>query len=1001
MAAGVLVVCLVCCAGAAAAQISAGGGNACLVISSGRVDCWGNNESGQLGNGTTANSDIPVEVHGVTNAIEVSAGLEDSCVLLSSGHVDCWGSNDFAALGDGTRNSSDTPVEVRGLTNAIHVAVGSHHACAVLSSGHVDCWGAEAIEHIVYERRTPVEVPGIDNATQVAAGGGHSCALLSSGHVECWEENGHGQLGDGSTRASEIPVEVHGIATATEIAAGSEHSCALLSSGHVDCWGTNAEGQLGDGKDGGASDIPVEVQGVTNATQIAAGEEDSCALMSNSHVDCWGANYYGQLGNGTIKSSNTAVEVQGVTTATQVAAGGAHSCVLLSGGHADCWGDNESEQLGDGTNGGNRVTPVGVQGLSNATQVATGYPHSCAALSSGHVACWGENALGQLGDGTTERSETPVEVHGVTDAMQVSAGEFDSCAVLRSGHVDCWGGGAFETGQLGNGTKGSSNTPVEVKNLTNATQVATSTYGSCALLSSGHVDCWGNNEEGELGDGEHGGHSDTPVEVQGVTDATQVAAGEYHFCAVLSSGHVDCWGSNISGELGDGTEHAADRPVEVHGLTDATQVAAGYEHSCAVLSSGHVDCWGANYNGQLGDGTNTGPGRCAESRGPCSKTPVEVQSLTNATRVTTGGSDSCALLASGHVDCWGGNLSGQLGDGTAAGRADCEYYACWDTPVEVQGLTDAIQIAAGGDENFAARGSTCAVLSSGQLDCWGSNANGALGDDLAWSTLPVGVAGFSPAEVGLSPAVATGGSSTVGEGSASVAGSVNPEGMTILSCVFEYGPSASYGHSVPCSQTLGSGKTPVAVSAQITGLDPGTLYHYRLVATNSAGTTYGSDHTFTTLPEPSRQVSGQSSSVTGAAPPPHPSEQASGQSTDVTSASTPSFTSLLSFAATASKNGKLSLAVSCSHGRTTCIGTILITLIEQLKHHKGKTVRLASTRYILGAASSARITMTLSSLARAQLARSDTLRTSATITTVGGATHTTHTSRLTIHAAKR
>jgi hypothetical protein len=158
----------------------------------------------------------------------------------------------------------------------------------------------------------------------------------------------------------------------------------------------------------------------------------------------------------------------------------------------------------------------------------------------------------------------------------------------------------------------------------------------------------------------------------------------------------------------------------------------------------------------------------------------------------------------------------------------------------VQGLTNAIQIAAGGNEDFAALGSACAVLSSGQLDCWGSNHSGALGDGLAWSTVPVGVG-----IVGLSPAVATGGSSDVGERSASLGGTVNPESASVSSCVFEYGPSASYGQTVPCRQTPGAGKTPVAVGAQIRGLAPGTLYDYRLLATNSDGTSYGGDQTFT------------------------------------------------------------------------------------------------------------------------------------------------------------
>jgi hypothetical protein len=210
-------------------------------------------------------------------------------------------------------------------------------------------------------------------------------------------------------------------------------------------------------------------------------------------------------------------------------------------------------------------------------------------------------------------------------------------------------------------------------------------------------------------------------------------------------------------------------------------------------------------------------------------------------------------------------------------------------------------------------------------------------------------------------------------------GSINPEGASVLSCAFEYGPRTSYGQSAPCSQAPGAGKTPVAVSAQITGLAPGTLYHYRLLAANSDGTSYGSDETFTTLPEPSTHAPVQSTSVTSGTPP---------------------HTSLLSFSATLTKKGKLSLTLSC-HGSSTCTGIVSITIIQHVKRHESKTVFLASAPYTLSAASSAKITLTLSSYARALLAESDTLHTTATITTTSGATHTKHTSRLTIHAAKR
>jgi alpha-tubulin suppressor-like RCC1 family protein len=909
---GVVAACLACCSSAGAVQISAGASHSCLVASSGRVECWGYNRDGELGDGTTTSSDVPVQVQGLNNAVEVAAGDGDSCAVLSSGRVACWGDKSNGELGDGSREGkSEVPIEVHGITNAIQVANGSQYACALLSSGHVDCWGDEVLENIGSERRTPVEVPGIEGATQIAVGSAHGCARLSSGHVECWGENDYGQLGNASTGASSSAVAVQSISTATQIAAGGDHSCALLASGHVSCWGDNSAGDLGDGTKR-QSDVPVEVLGLTDATQVASGQADSCAVIGG-HVGCWGANYYGELGDGTTADADAPVEVKGIRTATQIAPGAWHSCALLSGGYAECWGDNAAEELGDGTNGGEQVSPVAVHGLSDAFAIALGSAHSCAALSSGHVDCWGENSWGQLGDDTTERSQVPVEAQGVSGAIQVSGGPYDSCAVLSSGHVDCWGGNYFGAGELGNGANESSAIPVEVANLTNATQVATATFGSCARLSSGHVDCWGNNSDGELGDGTTGEPSDTPVEVLGISDAVEVAVGDSHSCALLSSGRVYCWGYNLIGQLGDGSQTASDVPVEVHGIASAIRIAATHQHSCAVLSSGRVYCWGANGNGQLGVGVGAvyGPEACEASGGLeggfCAKTPVEAHGVTTATDVATGRSDSCALLSNGHADCWGSNGSGQLGSPV------CEYSSCLSyAPVEVQGLSGAIQIAI--DENDA-----CAVLSSGQLDCWGSNWDGALGNNLAWSTVPMGVVGFAPPEV---PTI--------------------PE------------PSAPPGGSAEGAATQ------------------------------------------------SEQAPRKGVNVTGAGAPSVTTApaQASVESTRAVGPSTAQ-TLLLNSAATETRRGRLSLALSCSQSKSECSGTLVIAFVEHPKHRKGSvTLLLARARYTLRPAGRAEIAVTLTRVARALLAEHTILRANVTVTTLGGAEAVRRISRLMIRAPR-
>lgn len=412
-------------------------------------------------------------------------------------------------------------------------------------------------------------------------------------------------------------------ASVSQIAAGFDNACAVSATHHVDCWGENSSGQLGDGTNTGpevcvepvgekiyCSDSPVEVAEISDATEVAAGSSGqiggvSCARLSSGHLDCWGGNELGALGDGTKDSSYTPVEVQDVTSAIQVAAGGDHSCALLASGHIDCWGDNNVGQLGDDSEAESDV-PVEVHGVTNATAVTVGYDHTCALLANGRIDCWGGNFDGQLGDGTDlgpERckggfcSEVPVEASGITSATDISAGEVDTCATLSSGEVDCWG---FDTGVFGTQeTPEKQDTPLEIDGVADAAKVTVINEDVCALLTSGHVDCWGNNYAGQVGDGTRStfiSEYSPPVEVDGITNAIQIAGGGVYSCALLSGGQVECWGFGSYGELGDGTlVEAQETPVEVTGLFQepsrpavATEEASSVEENSAVLA-GTVD----------------------------------------------------------------------------------------------------------------------------------------------------------------------------------------------------------------------------------------------------------------------------------------------------------------------------------------------------------------------------------------------------------------------------
>jgi alpha-tubulin suppressor-like RCC1 family protein len=402
--------------------------------------------------------------------------------------------------------------------------------------------------------------------------GASLCALLSTGTVDCWGYNGSGQLGNGSTATySDVPVAVTGITDAKAIASDTygDSFCAVLSTGHITCWGDNGDGQLGNGTIT-TSDVPVPVKKITTATAVTGDSGGTtggfCALLSTGHVDCWGDGFSGELGNGTtVTYSDVPVAVHKITNAATLISGFEGFCALLATGHVDCWGDNSYGELGRATTSNYSDVPVAVTGITDAEAVAGDsiVGTDCALLSTGKVKCWGQGGDGQLGNGTTANSDVPVAVTGITDASAVASdsdgGSF--CAVLSTGQMKCWGFNNY--GQLGNGTTTGSSVPVSVENITTAAGVTGSVYGFCALLAAGPVDCWGLGFYGELGNGTTAAYSDVPVAVQVITNAATLISGFYGFCALLATSDVDCWGYNDDGQLGNGTTTSSDVPVAV------------------------------------------------------------------------------------------------------------------------------------------------------------------------------------------------------------------------------------------------------------------------------------------------------------------------------------------------------------------------------------------------------------------------------------------------------
>jgi alpha-tubulin suppressor-like RCC1 family protein len=375
---------------------------------------------------------------------------------------------------------------------------------------------------------------------------------------------------------------------------------------------------------------------------------------------------------------------------------------------------------------------------SDRQLIATGFDSSCAVVrqgsENGKVLCWGSRALGDLGDeGPVDGySLTPVTVANVTNAVQVAAGGEHACALLSTGHIKCWGASIG----LGNGVRlpePGESTPVAVVDIANAVQISAGYADTCALLVTGHVDCWGFTNFGQLAVNtfDYPAEFLAPVEIPALTTAVEVAIERETICARVEGGKVECWGGNGHGQFGDGgvgPEHFT--PVPVAEVAGANGIAAGENHMCAVTNeeghpAGLLKCWGWDASGQLGD-DNLGYIRKPEYVVGANLIPVA-----GALQAAAGYEHSCALFKGGTVQCWGGDTAGQLGDGAPKEKQT--------VAVPVGGLEHVVEIE-------ASYRHTCALLDDGTIRCWGSDPAGELGNGISepFSARPVPVAGFPP-----------------------------------------------------------------------------------------------------------------------------------------------------------------------------------------------------------------------------------------------------------------
>lgn len=575
---------------------------------------------------------------------------------------------------------------------------------------------AVTVELVSDSERVPHSIVGLPAGTavvQVAAGAYHSLALTAAGGVLAWGDNAAGELGDGTTvtRYEDVVTQIPSGTTVSALVGGGYFSLALTSTGTVLAWGANYDGQLGNGTTRPADkplgvDLPIG----TSVAQIAAGCNDALALTSEGRVLAWGQNVDGALGDGSTQSSSLPVYVGLPSTVTirQVAAGCNFNLALATDGTLWAWGQGSDGQLGDGGTPQFTTTPVlvAIPPGRVISQIQAGAFDGLARTETGGVLAWGSNSDGQLGNGKTTSLSlpTPVSLPGGVSVASIAAGGFNNLALAASGTLYGWG--LNSNGQVGTGALNAQiDLPEPVAMLSGVTVSSmvgapAGGFHNLAITTGGQVLAWGANYDAQLGNG---------------TIGQQFAS-----LATGTGGAVFAMGDNNAGQLGTGTTSSTASPVLV-GLplgTAARTVSEGCSHSLAVTTDGRLLSWGGDFDGQLGQGTWTQhdiPGW------------VTLPGGAHVDAAEAGCLSSVALTTAGKVWAWGSNVDGQLGDGGTKGSA---------APVRVAvpaGVT-VTQLAAGCYHVLA-------LTSSGSVLSWGANTSGQLGDgNNVNSAVPVAVA---------------------------------------------------------------------------------------------------------------------------------------------------------------------------------------------------------------------------------------------------------------------
>ncbi|MBI4681978.1 MAG: PKD domain-containing protein, partial [Nitrospirae bacterium] len=556
--------------------ISAGDNHTIALKSNGTLWAWGYNSYGQLGDGSTSDRLSPTQIGTDTRWVTVSAGADHTIALKSNGTLWAWGYNLYGQLGDGSTINKLSPVKIGTNNNWVAISAGSDHSMALNTYGTLWAWGYNSYGQLgdgsTTDRLSPTQIGTTDDWVSIDAGHNHSISLQLGHTLSTWGSNGFGQLGDGSTTDKYIPAQIWMENNWRYVSVGTYHTVFTKLNGTLWITGSNEEGQLGRNTTDTCNSIPcliypgqVNSDNDWNLIKEGGGGHHTVAIKSNGTLWAWGRNVEGEIGDGTFVQKDLPVQIGTNNTWVSIALGSHDTIALRSDGTLWGWGDNSSGQLGFSTPYSFN-TPTQLTG-NNYIAVASGHDNTAAIKADGTLWTWGINDRGQLGDGTTTTRRYPGQVGSDRDWVSVLAGFRHTVALKSNGTLWAWGGNW--NGQLGDGTTVDKYSTVQIGTDNDWASIAPAEgIHTLALKSNGTLWSWGYNRYGQLGrtSTETCGTnpcSTTPGQIGTEDTWVSITVSLWTSSAMKSDGTLWAWGQNTNGQLGDGSTINKFAPVRI------------------------------------------------------------------------------------------------------------------------------------------------------------------------------------------------------------------------------------------------------------------------------------------------------------------------------------------------------------------------------------------------------------------------------------------------------